>query len=246
MNILNLFKKKEPEPKMTVWSSIPGLEEVVPPVPARECIPDWFKDMPKDVAPGLLHPGTAKRCPAFVDYFSQGIVIKLWCDLAITIKEDNTYQVYAPEDIFKFETHGNEQFLDYLPQRKEQNISMVLKAFCPWRIQTPPGYSVMQLPMFYNFNKDFTVMPGNIWTDVHHEINQQIMFHGYGDFLIKRGTPLAVYVPIKREKIPLSVERPSAELSYRNAVSYYWWAGKFKGGYKEHQTILKQGDKNDS
>jgi hypothetical protein len=246
MSIFNFFKKPKPL-KTVVWSVIPGLEEIVPPTPMKDNIPSWFKNMPKDIAPlAMLHPGTAKRCPSFVDYFSQGFVVKMWCDLAVTINEDRSYNVYTPEDCFRFENHGDEQFLDYIPNRKELNISMVLKAFCPWRVLTPPGYSLMQLPLIYNFNKDFTVFPGLIWTDVHHEINQQIAFHGYGDFFIPRGTPLAAYIPFKRERHDLEVSKNTEELSYRDRIAYYWWAGKFKNGYREHQIELKKGERNDS
>lgn len=240
------FFKKNKKPEVKFWSIIPGLEEIVPPVDMKECTPEWFKSMPRDIDPSaMLHPGTVKRCPSFVDYFSQGYVIKLWCDLAVSIRKDRTYEVYSPENIFKFENHGDEQFLDYIPNREEFNYSMVLKAFCPWRIITPPGYSIMQLPLTYDFNKDFTVLPGTIWTDIHHEVNQQIVFRGYGEYILKRGTPLAVYIPYKREKYDFKVIPQDTELNYKNLISYYWWAGKFKNGYKEHQTILRQGEKND-
>jgi len=239
---MNFFKKKT-KPTVKVWSTVPGLEEIVPPVPAIDCIPDWFKTMPKDVG-NEMHPGTAKRCPAFVDYFSQGFVIKLWCDVAITIREDKSYSLFTPEDVFQFKNHGDEQFLDHIPDRG--GMSMVLKAVCPWKVMTPPGYSIMQLPMLYNYNADFTVLPGTIWTDIHHDVNQQIAFHRTGDFFLKRGTPLALYIPFKREKMELEVEPINPELSYRTQVSYYWWASKFKGGYKEHQAIIKKGDNNAS
>ena len=70
MNIFNYFKKEKP-PEIKFWSIVPGLEEIVPPEPMKNHIPSWFKTMPRDIVPdALLHPGTAKRCPSFVDYFS--------------------------------------------------------------------------------------------------------------------------------------------------------------------------------
>ena len=240
MNIFNYFKKEKP-PEIKFWSIVPGLEEIVPPEPMKNHIPSWFKTMPRDIVPdALLHPGTAKRCPSFVDYFSQGYVISLWCDLAITINKDRSYKVYSPEDAFRFENHGDEQFLDHVPNREHFDLSMVLKAHCPWRAITPPGYSVLQLPLFYNFDKTFTVAPGVIWTDIHHEINQQMIFTGYGDFFLPRGTPLAVYIPFKREKYEVEICKNNSTLEHLNSVSYYWWAGKFKDGYREHQNKIKK------
>ena len=37
------FWKKKEKPKITWWSTIEGLEKVVPIVPAKEYVPDWWK-----------------------------------------------------------------------------------------------------------------------------------------------------------------------------------------------------------
>jgi hypothetical protein len=60
--------------------------------------------------------------------------------------------------------------------------------------------------MFYHFEKDFSVLPGIIHTDIHHEINQQVLYHGEGrEVFIPRGTPLAQYIPFKRLETSVSV-----------------------------------------
>lgn len=244
--IFEFFKRQE-DPTVEFYSVVPGLEDVCPPVLMKECIPNWFKNMPLDaVKRTKMSPSTAKKCPAFIDLFSMGYVLKLWCDLNISINKDKTWQVWTPEDTFKFDNHGDEQFLDYIPNRDYFNFSMVLKAICPWRVKTSPGYSIMQMPMFYDFNKTFFVLPGTIWTDIHHEINQQIVFYEYGDFFIPRGTPLAVYIPFKREKTIFKVSKFDTALQYSEAVAYQWWAGKFKNGYREHQVLLKKENNNDT
>jgi hypothetical protein len=236
--LLNFFKKTS-SPEVKIWSMMPGLEAIEPPVPMKECIPDWFKNMPKDV-PGaeMLHPGTAKRCPSFIDFFNQGYVIKLWCDLYVDIDDSGNFKIKVPENSYLFETHPNDQFLNYIPDKK--TYSLIIKGVCPWRIETPPGYSVLQLPIFYDFNKDFTVLPGTIWTDIHHEINQQIAFYKPGEYLIKRGTPLAVYIPFKREKITYTISMLTEEIMLKSQRAYHWWSGKFKNGYREHQNLIKK------
>lgn len=238
MNIFKFFRKKK-DPDITFWSAVRGLETVYPPVPAIEAIPDWFKQMPLDCVPGMNeHPGTAKRCPGLIDYFKQGYVVRLWCDLHLKINEDKSWEVKSPEQIFVFDNHLDNQFLDHIPNRN--SFSMVLKAHCPWRMLTPPGWAVMQLPLFYNFNSDFTVLPGVVWTDIHHELNQQIAFHRYGEFHLKRGTPLAVYIPFKRTKLKHQISPITTDLVEKDISAYYWFASKFKGGYKEHQKIINQ------
>jgi hypothetical protein len=49
-------------------------------------------------------------------------------------------------------------------------------------------------------------MPGIIDTDVWHEINQQILYFGNGkEIFIKKGTPLAHYLPFKRIESTLEI-----------------------------------------
>jgi hypothetical protein len=69
------------------------------------------------------------------------------------------------------------------------------------------------------------------------------MFTGYGDFFLPRGTPLAVYIPFKREKPKMEICKNNSTLEHLNSVSYYWWAGRFKDGYKEHQNKIKKDEK---
>jgi hypothetical protein len=58
----------------------------------------------------------------------------------------------------------------------------------------------LQLPLFYHFNKNFSVLPGVIDTDIHHEINQQVLYHGGNDKIrINRGDPFALYIPFERK-----------------------------------------------
>jgi hypothetical protein len=68
--------------------------------------------------------------------------------------------------------------------------------------------------MFYHFEKEFSVLPGVIHTDVHHELNQQVLYHGTGgEVFIPRGTPLAQYIPFKRLETEFSVSDMTLEES---------------------------------
>jgi hypothetical protein len=113
---------------------------------------------------------------------------------------------------FKWTSHPNIQFLNYVNAGIEgRPARFVFKAHNPWRIITPPGYSVLQLPLFYHFNPDITVLPGIIHTDIHHEANLQILYHSDSpELFLKRGFPMVQYIPFKRnEKFELSVRDAS-------------------------------------
>ena len=233
------FWKQKEKPKIHWWSTIEGLEKVVPVLPAKEVMPDWWTRVERMINSNIDNKGTVRNCPALPEYMSQGFVVPLWCDVHINIEPDK-FEWKSPEKCFNFSSHGDSQYRDWLPRHVKDNTSMVLKPNCPWRVKTPPGWSMWQLPMHYDFNPLFEVQPGIIWTDVHHEINQQMLMKKFGQFTIKRGTPLAMYVPYERKKYDFTIEGPNAENASWSNQSYMHIRTKFKGGYKLHQAEVKK------
>ncbi len=188
------FKKSN---KIQFISTVEGLESIEEclPRPAKHFIPQWFKDIPSKVG----NAATVKSCPSFPDYFSQGYILPMWTDTRLTkINKEWTWQV--PSDLFSVDIHGDGQLLDYVtPSFNGVDGQFVFKAVCPWRIITPPGWSVLQLPLFYHFNQEWSVLPGVIDTDIHHIVNQQILYHGNGKTIsIDCGDPFVLYIPFKR------------------------------------------------
>ena len=233
------FWKQREKPKIHWWSVIDGVDKVTPILPAKEFIPDWWKKVERFISKKHDQKGTVRNCPSFPEYINQGFVVPLWCYLHITIKHDG-FEWHTPDKMFSFSSHSDVQFRDYLPQHMKDNTSMVLKPTCPWRVKTPPGWSVWQLPMTYHYNPIFETLPGIIWSDIHHEINQQMLMRQYGEFVIKRGTPLAMYVPYERNKYTYDVSGPNEQNSKWANTAYTHVRTKFKGGYKLHQSEVKK------
>lgn len=181
--------------KINFISTVEGLESIEKTLPrsSKHFIPQWFKDIPSSVTMSV------KACPSFPDYFSQGYIIPMWTDTRLEFK-NNMWSWEVAKDIFSWSVHTNNQLLDYSDVRFNGiDSQFVFKANCPWRVITPPGWSVLQLPLFYHFNKNWSVMPGVIDTDIHHEVNQQVLYHGNEKVVeIKCGDPFALYIPFKR------------------------------------------------
>jgi hypothetical protein len=174
-----------------------GSEECLP-KPAKHFIPKWFKDIPSNM------PKTVKQCPSFPDYFSQGYILPMWTDSILKHdKESRQWQWETPSTNVIWDVHSDDQFIDYVnPSLNGVGGNFVFKTDCPWKIITPPGWSVLQLPLFYHFNKDWSVMPGIIDTDIHHFINQQVLYHSNKPSIkIKKGDPFVLYVPFKRDNV---------------------------------------------
>jgi hypothetical protein len=137
----------------------------------------------------------------------------MWADTLI--KYNASSKIWSAEcgrdNYLPWDFHYDEQLIDYKkPAFFEQEAQKVFKAISPWQIITKPGWSVMQLPLYYHFDNRFSVMPGIIHTDIHHDINQQVLVYNKNpkedlEIFIKRGEPFVQYVPFKREKIDYDV-----------------------------------------
>jgi hypothetical protein len=189
-----IFKKSD---KIQFVSTIEGLESIEEslPKPAKHFIPQWFKDIPSNVE----NSSTVKICPSFPDYFSEGYIIPMWSDVNLRY-DKNGWFAESPLSLFPWDNHGNQQFLDYTDARfNGVEGQFMFKAVSPWRIITPPGWSVLQLPLFYHFNQEWSVLPGVVDTDTMHQVNQQVLYHGNGkDVRINLGDPFVLYIPFKR------------------------------------------------
>ena len=241
MTIWNWFKK-EKEPVIEWWSAVDGLNDpsldFLRPQKANKFFPEWFKTVRADVTNNILDKGTIKKCPVFPEFLTQGYVIPLWSDVELfydIVDGKEVWEWKTPTNLFEWDRHDKTQFLDYLPEEEQEKWGFTWKAHCPWRVRTPKGYSMYQMPLWYHFLK-FLVLPGSIRTDFHYEINQQVLVPKEWKgkkIILERGTPFAWYIPYRRtsyshEYVPLTKERyRMTEGSMLNILS------KFSGGYKQ-------------
>lgn len=235
--------------KIEFISTVRGLDDLEEcrPKPAKHFIPQWFKDTPIVVDKNPFSPmGSVKACPSFPDFFSQGYIIPMWSESVLHYNKQEGSWVWK-SNLTNWEVHPNSQFIDHVdPYFNGEQGHFVFKADCPWRVITPPGWSVLQLPLFYHFNKNFSVLPGVIDTDIHNEINQQVLYHSKEEtIVIKRGDPFVLYIPFKRkDKLDMSIRYQTEEdkiLFEKHAYNYQTKFG-IKGIYRQLQ---RQRDKDD-
>jgi len=217
-----VFKKKQKEPVISFVTVVPGLEKFdeMKPKPSSRFIPKWWKDIPNNRGSYDEMP-TIRTCPSFPDYFSQGYIIPMWADTLIKYHADTKIWSVkcGSNNEYGWDFHPNVQFIDYVtPSFLNKDACAVLKAISPWKIITKPGWSVMQVPLYYHFENKFSVMPGIIHTDMHYDINQQVLVYNENpeedlEIFIKRGDPFVQYVPFKREDI-------TNEVRFQNGYDY--------------------------
>ena len=239
--------------KIKWWSQIPHMEKVMPPQPAREFIPRWYKDI-KTTRVSETIPNI-KACPSFPLWFQNGYVVPTWTDIVLRYNETTGAHYWAtPHEGYRMSFHPNAQLVPYLPDHIKNDIAFILKTECPWRIMTPEGYSIMQLNMYYEYSPLFEALPGIIPSDIWHQINQQLIikkstfrelgkeclekpFLGWKYITIPKKSPLAVYVPFKREDydyeiVPYPKDKELFELDETNML-------KIKGKFFKQLPQLK-------
>lgn len=150
-----------------------------------------------------------------------------------------------PETTVHFKIHPDAQYTTMVEQLPEEWCTTLLKLETPWRICTPPGWSVLYTDPTYHFNDCLQVMPGILNTDYWHESNMFFFIKRKGiQFSMNFGDPLICHIPIKREMLPLEVRKSTEEERERDRQMFYFmnahWSGakayrKFKEvfGYKQ-------------
>jgi hypothetical protein len=230
---------KKNNPKVTFFTEVEGLIESSPIVPLISHVPDWFKSMKSNLD---LTSSTIKRCPSFIDFFKKGYVVNMWCDLYLNVKNTKEggieFQWKTPDIQFTFEMHSHEQFLEHTPTHIQEKIKFILKTVCPWNVKTEKGYSLYQMPMTYSYNSFFEVLPGIVHSDIYHTINQQVCIMKEGEYIIKKGTPLAVYVPFKREDFDLEMKMMDKKLKHSSMVEKRCIKSKFKNRFNNYKKSL--------
>lgn len=223
-------------PKVEFFTKINTLPEVEPVLPGTKAMPTWWKQTPSTIPnkDPRLFTGTAKVCPAFPEFYSSAYIVPLWCDVFFDYNHGEPRARSSAPDLFDVQFHTPEQFMNYAPGSVRQSTVAVLKLVCPWFVRTSPGYSMLQLPVFYEFDPRFTTMMGMIRTDTHHVINQQIMIHERSSFVLERGTPIAMYIPYKREEYQFSVKEVTEEFERDMQKSHLKLSTKFRRGYKRY------------
>jgi hypothetical protein len=194
--------------KILFRPSGPILESITdPPSPASSMIPDWYKRLTpningssKPITKDFLNDKTVKACIPFLDSIVSGYMLRLPSDINCGIDEYGERTLsWITKDITPVETHNLDQVGDMpIPQGYDKNI---FKFTSTWGIQTPPGYSLLFMHPFGRFDLPFYSLHAIVDSDLHY-IPMNIPFVIKKDFcgIIKRGTPIAQVIPIKRDK----------------------------------------------
>lgn len=216
--MLNLFRK----PKITFEQTIPGVDRIMPMIPARELKHAWVRkaqdslaNLRKDPEWGMHKLVHTARCPGIFKLMRYGWVLRTWQDIIIdtTRGEINNFgwqsaidqKTLNGEDAIGM--HGPMQLATFMDEWPENTLRSLLKVYTGWRCNVPKGYYLLEMPVAYSEENRFTTVPGFF----SHEqgpaqMNVQLLWHNLNQkTLIKAGTPIAQYILVPHKEMDMMI-----------------------------------------
>ena len=226
-------------------STIKGLTGVdgILPVPSNKFIPQWWKDAPYDFPEADRYRPKArnvKQCPAFPDLFSSGYILPMWADTTIFYDNDtNSWSFRCGPEWSKFGINLFEKykFIDHVNYNyKGMQATAIFQFHSPWIVKVPKGYSVFQLPLFYEPGREYSALPGIFDGYLSEQKQIEVAYFGNKkEIFIKKGTPLVQYVPYKRSKLDLVVRELTENDSNKFATNQLNRETTFKNWYAQNR-----------
>ncbi|SVA79964.1 uncharacterized protein METZ01_LOCUS132818 [marine metagenome] len=116
------------------------------------------------------------------------------------------------------------------PHLPDNFFHSILKLHCPWQCKTQKEYAVIQTPMWFQYDKDYEVIPGALNTNYHHDLIFPLFLKRtkplteFSYITLKAGDPLMCIIPVEREEktVELRLGDPTMQASkeyYDQAVN---------------------------
>ncbi len=167
--------------------------------------PSWFKRIKKE-------GGSLRRCAGTIDFLTAGVTLPMWTNYRFRPDGRGSWET-GSDDFFPSAVIGgkdvpigsisgfNYNSTGECPMTAVRKIEtgQYPKIINPWRIETAPGWSTLMVPIYWEPNEDYTVLPAIVHTDFYHQMNVVINPINDRPFTIRFGTPMAQLIPFKRD-----------------------------------------------
>lgn len=187
-----------------------GVYEYSPIVPASQCYPDWWKKLPKSEYnfDNMSHSTNMKSCAGFLDYHSESICIRLWCDLALKLvcnmngSGENGYHYHFSDQISDMTPHLSHQYGEFLNSDYQH-----FKLISPWLFKCKEDVNWVFVGNSWNNNltNDMNIVPGVVNYKYQHGTNIQAIFkyekNKESNKFFNHNTPLVNIFPMSERKV---------------------------------------------
>lgn len=238
---------------------------VEPPVPGSDLIPEWFRK-----GESFLNRNTAKAtskndpfktagmkaCMPFFDSLTSGYLLLTWADIEITKNENNIIEFrYVEPDVFgKYNETGHDfkmviertGDLGHTIPRPKSHADNHMAWSSMWGMSLPKGWSLLVTHPMNRFDLPFVTMSAIMESD-RFTPNGNIPFFIQDGWtgIIKKGTPFAQIVPIKRSSWMSTFSKMNVkdkflaisarEVDYGFYRSKIWVPKKYKANYDKNK-----------
>ena len=178
----------------------------------------------------------AVTCPALTTLFETGWIMTAPADFLI--KQDGKGEDFGWLSQVLFDSGGPTYVTAHVKEQTEGMRHLVnpyapvsdtvVKLELPWRIQAHKDIVFIQIPVPYWDEERFSVPTGIVDPSYSYEVNLQMFWHAIeeGEYLIRAGTPLAVWIPIERkylsnDEYDVTIESANDEDRRNNQIMDY-------------------------
>lgn len=203
--LLGLEKKKS---FVRFYSLTPGVLDLFPIIKSKD-VPRKFLDRteyPTHVLP-------TSTCPGLKKIVSCGFIIPAPADFEIITNGDmSTFEWRSPMEFTKgvpnsqgyINSHAKEQTAPLLSNFHD-TLTTVVKIETPWRFEMSDDMVMLVLPVQYNNEDRFSAATGILDPRYSNTVNIQLFWKKINEkTLIRAGTPLCQFVPIRRNDLNLN------------------------------------------
>jgi hypothetical protein len=219
------------------FSSIDGVADVCPILPANQILPNWVSAVKENYVNEkknrIDRVGHLYQCPGIFDLYNYGFIVPAWHDFTIKTefnRDSFSWKIPNQElSVLMGNTNliGTHQksITDFLP-RPPTSINQIVKINTPWHAVAPKGIKFLVLPIAYPDSFEFNSHIGILDPAVSSEINIQLNWNiKDGEILVKAGTPLAHIIPLSNEKFNIicrnATEKDFKWLNKRNFLNNF-------------------------
>ena len=227
--MFKFFKK----PKIEFYPLIPQLAEMYPPESGKKDLISLLKNIvpvKKNKNISFSSNTSIKNCPGIIEYIKHGYVIKAWQDIIInTTADGENFQWksatrtnnYITNQISEDNYFNNEVisfYKDYYHPYfgKPNTLKHVIQIPTRWFVKLPKDYAALFLPVWYDKEDRFTVIPGLLPAGSAEDLNVFLQWNKLGtEEIIKAGTPLLKVIPFKYENFDVVIRQMNSEDIYK-------------------------------
>jgi hypothetical protein len=234
--VLFLFKRKTIH--LDCFTKHPYVYDYAPIRHASHFIPEWWRQLPKDVGRDGLHDKlNMKACAGFVDLYKVGVMLPMWSDLRIAMTPNGNVAYQYSDTKSSAGFHHPDQRGDFASE--DQYIN--LKLTSPWLFRSKEDISWIMIPAMYANND-----PGRYITCIgalnfkHQSGSNVNLLLPKKDvettIEIQHGEPIAHVVPMSDKKVKVhnhlvdetEFERLSADWAQISFSRSYWKRKRIK------------------